>query len=333
MRVKRNLLAQSTVGAIFLNREGGLTDYNRSAGLDAGFLFGKHTTLTGLLARTSTPGVHGKDAAGVADFIWKSDRFTYGLQYADIGKNFNAEMGFIVRTDVRSTKAKASWTPRPHWPGVRQLAFNANVENYDNHAGRLESRTSTGSWQMTRHDTSTLVVSVIRDFDTLDVPFAVAGTRIPVGAYDWTSGSLSYTSNQSRRVSGSTTLEAGEYYDGHRQTARVSLNLQVGRTLLFEPNVTRNHVTLPGRPDFTSHVVNLRVSQSFSPALFLKGFAQYNDERKTASFNFLFWYIYRPGSDLYVVYNQGWDTEVPGGPRARVRGRSLAIKTTYWWAR
>ena len=29
---------------------------------------------------------------------------------------------------------------------------------------------------------------------------------------------------------------------------------------------------------------------------------------------FLFWYIYRPGSDLYVVYNQGWDTDVPDGP-------------------
>jgi hypothetical protein len=92
-------------------------------------------------------------------------------------------------------------------------------------------------------------------------------------------------------------------------------------------------VTLPARPAFTSNVLNVRVSHSFSPELFVKGFAQYNDERKAASFNLLLWYIYRPGSDFYVVYNQGWDTDLPEGPRARVRGRSLAVKMTYWLAR
>ena len=58
----------------------------------------------------------------------------------------------------------------------------------------------------------------------------------------------------------------------------------------------------------------------------------------TASFNFLWWYHYKPGSDLYVVYNQGWDTDLPltsrdvPTPWSRVRSRSLAIKMTYWLA-
>ncbi|MGE0812772.1 MAG: DUF5916 domain-containing protein [Vicinamibacterales bacterium] len=333
LRVKRNILKQSTIGAIVLDRQGGLTDYNRSVGLDAGFLFGANTTLTGLFARTASPGLSGKDTAGVLDFIWKSDRFNYGLQYADIGQNFNAEMGFIVRTDIRSTKAKAAWTPRPKWSGVRQLQFNGLFENFEDHAGRLQSRTSTAEFQLSRQDTSSAKLTVTRDLDTLDQPFAVAATRIPVGRYEFTSLAANYTSNQARRISGSANLEAGEYYNGHRQTGRVSLNFQVGRTLLLEPNYTRNHITLPDRPGFTSNILNLRVSQSFSPELFLKTYAQYNDERKSASFQFLLWYIYRPGSDFYVVYNQGWDTDVPTGPRARVRGRSLAVKMTYWWAR
>lgn len=161
----------------------------------------------------------------------------------------------------------------------------------------------------------------------------MAGGQIPVGRYEWTSGTATYTTNQSKRVYGTAALEAGDYYDGARQTARLNVNVLVGRTLLFEPNITRNRVTRPGRAPFVSNVLNFRVSQSFSPELFVKAFAQYNDERKTASFQFLFWYIYRPGSDLYVVYNQGWDTDLPGGPAARVRGRSLAVKTTWWWAR
>jgi hypothetical protein len=333
LRVKRNLLSQSSVGAIVLNREGGLTDYNRSVGLDAGFLFGQNVTLTGLLAKTESPTLTGRDLAGVADFIWKSDRFNYGLQYADIGRNFNAEMGFIVRTGVRSTRAKAGWTPRPKLARVRQLVFNGLLDDYRDHGGRLQSRTTTGEVSLLAQDTSNVRLAVTRDFDALAEPFAVAGTRIPVGEYAWTNLEASYSSNQARRIYGSGALEAGEYYNGHRQTARLAVSFLVGRTLLFEPNYTRNRVTLPGRSTFTSNVLNVRVSQSFTPALFLKGFAQYNDERKAASFNFLLWYIYRPGSDFYVVYNQGWDTDLPGGSRARVRGRSLAVKMTYWLAR
>jgi len=75
------------------------------------------------------------------------------------------------------------------------------------------------------------------------------------------------------------------------------------------------------------------VSYSFSPDLFVKGFLQYNDERRLASLNLLLWYIYRPGSDLYVVYNQGWETDVPGPRDLQVRNRSLSIKMTYWWPR
>ena len=77
----------------------------------------------------------------------------------------------------------------------------------------------------------------------------------------------------------------------------------------------------------------MRVSHSFSPNLFLKGFAQYNDDRRTASFNFLVWYIYKPGSDLYIVYNQGWDANLPVPQQYNVRNRSLAVKMTYWLAR
>jgi hypothetical protein len=45
------------------------------------------------------------------------------------------------------------------------------------------------------------------------------------------------------------------------------------------------------------------------------------------------WSIYRPGSDFYIVYNQGWDTNLSGGPDARVRTRSLSVKLTYWLSR
>ena len=94
-----------------------------------------------------------------------------------------------------------------------------------------------------------------------------------------------------------------------------------------------NRITLPDSGLYATNVVSTRVSYSFSPELFVKTYIQYNDARRLASLNVLFWFIYRPGSDLYIVYDQGWETDLPGPEHLRPRQKSLAIKMTYWLSR
>jgi hypothetical protein len=339
VRLKRNVLRNSNIGALLVNSANGISDYNRAIGIDGGFVLGPRASLTTVLAKTFSPNAAGNDLAGVVDFGWKNDKFTYGAQYLDVGEKFNAEMGYIPRLDVRAGNVRAGWTPRPKFGGIRQMTFAGSANYYENHAGVVDSRTQGASVQMQRQDTSGAAASVWREYDNLAAPFATAGTTIPVGGYSWTYASMSYSSNRTRRMYGSVGVDAGGYYNGDRQSLRTNLTLQVGKTLLFEPQYVHNRVTVSGRPLYTSNVLNFRVSHSFSPDFYLKGFIQYNDDRKSASFNFLWWYHYKPGSDLYVVYNQGWDVDVPLTSRdvpsasSRVRSRSLAIKMTYWLAR
>ncbi len=339
VRLKRNVLRNSNIGALVVNSANGISDYNRAIGFDGGFVLGPRISLTTVVARTFSPDGSGNDVAGVADFGWKSDRFNYGAQYLDVGEKFNAEMGYIPRLDIRAGKVKAQWTPRPRWGGIRQLTFNANADYYENHAGVVDSRTQNLYGNISRQDTTSLYVGATREYDNLTVPFATAGTTLPVGPYQWQYATISYNSDRTKRVYGSIGTDVGGYYNGDRQTLRANLTLQVGKTLLFEPQYVHNRVTLEGRPLYTSNVLNFRASHSFSPDFYLKAFVQYNDDRKSASFNFLWWYHYKPGSDLYVVYNQGWDTDLPLTSREamqrshRVRSRSLAVKMTYWLAR
>jgi hypothetical protein len=339
VRVKRNVLAKSSVGMLLLNSANGISEFNRSLGFDAGLVLGRYVTFTSLFAKTFSPGQPDATNAGVVDFLWKNDKFNYGAQYQDIGEHFNAEMGYIPRIDIRAGKAKAGWTPRPKWKGVRQLVINGAADYYENHDGRVESRTQDLSVNLQMQDTSGASAAVIREYDNLSQPFTTAGTILPVGEYSWTTATASYSFDRTKRVYATVGGDAGGYYSGDRQALRASLNIQVGKTLLFEPNYTHNRVQLPGRDNYSSNVLNFRVSHSFSPDFYLKGFIQYNDDRNTASFNFLWWYHYKPGSDLYVVYNQGWDTDLPLSSRAipetssRVRSRSLAVKMTYWLAR
>ena len=334
LRVKRDVLAKSSIGGIFLNRQGGAgPSFNRTAGVDGVFSLGSHLNLTGLLAHTSTPGASGRGWAGVFDAGWTNDRFDTGVTYVDIGERFDAEMGFIPRTDIRNPQVRAAWTPRPRWRGVRQLTIGGSATYFESHAGRVASRNQEAAFAASLQDSSAIQIALTRDFDELPFDWAVGRGTIPAGGYDWNTFKASYASNQSRRVYGSIETDFGGYYGGDKQTVAGSLNFLPRETLLVETSYTRNRITLPGQPVYSTNVLSTRVSYSFSPDLFVKSFVQYNDVSRLASLNLLLWYIYRPGSDLYVVYDTGWETAVPGPHALRVRGRSLAVKLTWWVAR
>jgi Domain of unknown function (DUF5916)/Carbohydrate family 9 binding domain-like len=334
VRVKRNVLSQSTVGGIFLNRQGGPgAEFNRTAGMDLNFVLSPAARLTGLLAKTFTPGVTHDDWAGAVDFAYQVDRYNCDLTYLDVGRAFNAEMGYIRRVDTRNARVKGAWTPRPRWRGVRQVSLGGLVDNYATHGGGTESRTSDAQFGVTFDDTSQLNADLIRDFDALAEPFRLGNGVVPVGDYRWTTAQLAYTSSPRHRVTGTGLLQAGTYYDGDKTTVSGSLGLLPVDTLLVELAYARNDIRLPATPAYVTNTLSTRVSYSFTPSLFVKGFVQYNDAQRRASLNLLLWSIWRPGSDFYIVYNQGWDTSVPGGPDARVRSRSLSVKVTYWLSR
>ncbi|MBE3133365.1 MAG: carbohydrate binding family 9 domain-containing protein, partial [Acidobacteria bacterium] len=291
IRAKRNILSKSSIGGVFLSRQGGPgAGFNRAVGADLGLAFGSATTITGMLARTFSPGTRGKDVAGVLDVAYRTDVFNVGLTYVDIGEKFNAEMGFIPRTDIRNPSLKGAWTPRPKWRGVRQVALGASAAYFGNHAGHVESRAGDVSFSIERQDSAKFKMSVIHNDDVLPYAWAISpGRTVPVGGYDWNTFEVTYTTNQTRRVYGSATVDLGGYYGGNKRTYQINVSAVPFRTLLFETFYTRNDIELPGSPRYATTVLSSRVSYSFSPDLFVKSFVQYNDERRSASFNFLFW--------------------------------------------
>ena len=94
-----------------------------------------------------------------------------------------------------------------------------------------------------------------------------------------------------------------------------------------------NHVNLPDGK-FNTHTLGSRFYYFFSTKLYLKAYLQYNDDRKanegnnlTLS-NILLRWIYRPGSDLYLVYN---DSRGIGPSHVEISNRTLMLKATFFW--
>ena len=335
-RLKRNVLRASSIGAVVLNRQGevGANEYNRTVGLDGVFsVLRDSLKVITLFGKTFSPRSTGRDMATVLNAEWTVDRYNANAGYSDIQERFTAEMGFIPRTDIRKSSAGVGWTPRPRWRGVRQLAMSANTEYFEDHAGTPISRSHDATFTLTRNDRSNLRLGVGSDFDNPTEPFRIGPTTITPGGYDWATVSASASTDDSRGIFGGGGVDVGGYYGGDRRTIRASLNLLPLETMLVENSYTRNVITLPGAPTYTTNVLSTRVSYSLSPTLFLKAFVQYNDDRRLANMNVMLWSIYRPGSDFYVVYNQGFETEVPGPTSLRTRNRVLSVKLSYWVSR
>ena len=189
------------------------------------------------------------------------------------------------------------------------------------------------SFSLQRDDETNVRLGVSDEYDLLTSPFKIGPNSVAPGGYSFTTFSGSFGTDRTRRVYGGVGADFGGYYGGNKRTLGANLNFLAQETLLFENNYTRNRITLPNGPTYVTNTLNTRVTYSVSPTLFLKAFVQYNDERKLANLNLLLWSVYRPGSDLYIVYNQGWETGLPGPDGPRVRSRSLAIKFTYWLSR
>ena len=101
-------------------------------------------------------------------------------------------------------------------------------------------------------------------------------------------------------------------------------------------NYTDDQGVFPQRSGaFTDHVINTRINYNFNNQWLTSTFLQYNSTDSFWGFNFRLNYIFRPGDDLFIVYNEGRHAildptgrEIAGFFDGR-KDRSLQIKLTY----
>ena len=333
-RVKRDLFKRSSIGAMFVDRQGGreggaITEYNRGAGVDLDLNVTDYWRVSGFLMGTATPGVHSSFLSGRATSYYEDNLFRSILVYESIGKNFNPEMGFIERGGIKQYFGQAAYKPRPKFlPFVQQMEFETQLEYYEDNntrPGKLSTRQTELSWETQFRNSSVLFFRPVEDVtDVLTEPFEIRpGVVIPKGAYRFNRPRVSFASNQSRRVVFTASEKWGDFYSGARSETQAGLTLRPNRSLLVELVDTYNRVRLP-QGNFSTNLFGGRISYNFSRRLLTSAFVQLNSAAQLSSLNFRLRYIFRPYSDLFVIYNQttGRGLERPS--------HQLQFKLTYY---
>ena len=309
-RVKRDILKRSFVGAMFVNRQGATsatgTRYNRSAGVDAEFNLTDHYLIKAFLMGTATPGVRSSFLSGRVDSRFENNRFRFITVYEDVGSNFNPEVGFAERTGFHQYFGQAAYKPRPKFiPHVRQMEFETQLEYYTDRKGKLSTRQTELSWDTRFKNSADFFFRPIEDVtDVLTEPFEIRrGIIIPPGSYHFNRPRVQFTSDQSKRVVLTGRYKWGDFYSGQRDEISAGVTYRPNEHFLFDFSDSFNDVRLK-QGDFTTNLFLGRINYNFSRKLLTSALMQLNSAARLSSVNVRLRYIYRPNSDLFVIYNQ-----------------------------
>ena len=144
VRLKRDILRRSSVGAIFTNRSISLEGdgSSRAYGIDANFSFYENVSFLAYAARTETPGNRGRDGSWQGRFDYTGDVFGMQVEHLMVEDNFKPEVGFLRRDDFRRSYGTLRYSPRPRGiESVRQFRFEASRDYIESAStGVVETR-------------------------------------------------------------------------------------------------------------------------------------------------------------------------------------------------
>jgi len=330
LRVRRDLLRRSSVGlmatarSIAQNRIGS----NEAFGVDGTFAFFANLAFNTYWAKTRTTGVKGQDTSYRTQMEYAGDRYGVQLDRLVVGDNFNPEVGFVRRDNIRESIGQLRFSPRPKSiKSIRKFSGIGTFTHIEDGSGALQTRTMDGEFAIEFQNSDRFNLGITDNFERLAQPFLIAPAgRIPVGAYDFAVARAGYTFGQQRPVSGTLSLERGDFYNGHRTSvgfSRTRVNLTPRFSL--EPSISINWLDLPAGP-FTTTLAGSRVTFTMTPLMFASALVQYNSSTHRASTNLRLRWEYRPGSELFVVYNDERDTFAERFPA--LQNRAFIIKVT-----
>ncbi len=328
IRLRRDILRRSSVGlmATGRNETQGRTGDNLAYGVDGTFAFFTDLTIQTYWARTKTTGLTGEDTSYRAQFDYAGDRYGVQMERLVVGDDFNPGIGFVRRDDMRRSTGRLRFSPRPRANTVvRRYFFLGALAYAEDGAGALETRDRDAEFAVEFQNGDRFRVNYNGQYEFLPAPFPIApGVTVPAGGYRYQNVNVGFNRAARQRISGSVSAEYGTFYNGHK----TAIDVNNGRVNLsphfsLEPTYSVNWVSLL-EGSFTTHLVGSRVTWTITPLMFTSALLQLNSSTHALSANVRLRWEYRPGSELFVVFNEERDTRTRSFPN--LANRALIVK-------
>jgi hypothetical protein len=244
------------------------------------------------------------------------------FDYLHIGDRFRHDLGFVRRrgiamlygdfSQVFRPTATQGWAREHTIRAEAQTLLNTGYDSVLTNQDRL-------SYSIGFADGSSFRILGEHNFERALEPYTLRGVTVPAGVYRFNELVLAYSSDPSRRLSGSLQTNIGNFWGGTRRRVKSSVRLRLNAHLAAGADYEREQISLPNGA-FVADVGALRVNWAPTTRMFLDALVQYDGAREAWFSNVRFNFIHHPLSDLYLVWNEGFG--------AGTGSRALILKFT-----
>ena len=328
-RLRRSILTSSDIGVMFVNRQEtsgeGNQRYSRAAGVDANFRFTR-LQVNSYAAFSDNPTAAGDRSTGMVQVGWRDPVLNFSIMGKHVGDEFDPGAGFVSRRGVNQWFASGGVHVRQPLSWVTELNPFVDVTEFYGTSGGLQSREIKPGLSVIAADGGRFSVEYSIRTEELRAPESILGVTLPAGRYRFGAGTVSYTANSGRKLSGSISVSAGNFFDGDRTSFTGSLSFRPNAHLHAEGTLQRNRLTLAGEP-IDADLLQGRIRYGFNTRAFVSSFVQYNRIARELITNVRFNLIHAPLSDVFVVFSERRKTDNIQDVSS-VMDRGITVKAT-----
>jgi hypothetical protein len=268
----------------------------------------KNLSLDLWAARTDDEASRRADWAYGGRLDYPNDLWDVALNFKHIGEAFVPALGFLPRAAINKLNLGIAFQPRPGRWGIRQFFFELRPEYITDLSGRVQNwRVFTAPFNLRTESGEHLEWNWIPQFEHLDFPFEITeGVVIPAGSYTFTRYRAEVNTAEKRPWVFDLELNYGGFYDGDLSQLAATITLKPSTHIHFELGTELNDVALPAG-SFQTRIFEVRFDYNFSANVTWANLVQYDSESRLLGAQSRFRWILRPGNDLFLVLNRGWE--------------------------
>jgi hypothetical protein len=345
--LQRKVFSRSNIGMFFINKQsfGDVTApdsskpvynaYNRNVGIEYNHA-SSNNLWTGkmLFIKSFSPGKQNDDIVNAGHLQYASRKWTVAFQYEYVGRDYQAETGYVPRRDYLKLYPQISKNFFPKSGKILAHGPKLFSTYYMNTRLKQTDYEHVFAYNIAFRNQSVLVPWVAYNYVQLLQPFDPTNMQkdsLAVNTlHSWRSFGADYTSKPQSLLTYTFSTRYGGYYaDGTRFNLSTDIGYRWQPYVNVSVSASYNSISLPqpwGNIRFL--LVGPRVDLTMSNKLFLTGFMQYNEQTDNINLNLRFQWRYTPASDLFLVYTDNYLPE-----NFKVRNRAVVLKFNYWWNR
>ena len=262
--------------------------------------------------------------------ITGGDRYGFNLSHLKVGDDFNPDVGFVRRDDIKKTSGRLRFSPRPRSiAAVRKFSVLRGLRLLREPPRRgRDPPGRSSSFRTELNNGDNFEVSYTQNFEYLFDDFEISdGVTLHRRRVRLSTGfGRNYRMGPQRKITGWINASTGQLLQRHPETRWATSAASSSVRSSPSSRTSRRTGSTSEEGSFTTTLLlRLRSTYTLSSRSFIGALVQYNTSNSSLSTNIRYRWEYQPGSDLFVVYTDGREhlarSEPVGAPQPELRGQ------------